>query len=119
MVKSKMLEHTAKDFKEAKEKAKHWLRQQPTIFAKKIAPVYKVLEWDWHDKGVPSEEEIKKRLQRMVKSFLEKPETTKYLGGGLYVQIEPEYDGPDNILNWEISLGFDCNASNWIYYGEG
>lgn len=72
------------------EKIKQWLRDKVPEFAKKVAPVYKILGWKWggikdEEGAVPTEQEIADVLQKEIIERVSFDEGHNIMGtGGLY-----------------------------------
>lgn len=93
------------------------LRRKARAFAERLAPVYRVLEWRWHDKKVaPTAVDIGNSFMRhidsvelMVLNSLKKnPESTGgwERSGGLCVGIERERDDEGGLDSWEGTIQF-------------
>ena len=77
------------------------MNKQLEKFAKKIRPVYKLLNWTWWDsKGTPTEKEIAKELKRLLQELIASPKSEEISTGGLFVGREKETE--------DIYYGFIC-----------
>jgi hypothetical protein len=77
------------------------------IFARKVQPVYEVLNWGWQGGPPPTVDEIRGELERQITACL-KPETMRAESGGLFSQVEE---------NGDISFGLEIDAMAY-YPGE-
>lgn len=71
------------------DEAKQCLIRELPDFVSKIAPIYKLLNWTWEDKGIPTEMQILKEAMRLVNT-LKYQEIEQISCGGLNVYVEEE-----------------------------
>lgn len=69
-------------------------KQQREIkeFAKKIAPVYKLLKWKWFD-GVPSAKRIESVLLELLEHIKNEKGVSETSTGGLFARKEKDEEG--------------------------
>lgn len=70
-------------------------------FARKIAPIYELLDWKWMGENVPKIEQIENELIRIINLFTKG--TTDVSIGGLRVKITKELGAMEGTLSMEIS----------------
>ena len=81
---------------------KEKIRKLIPDFARKIAPIYKMLEWTWwskelHDYDIPSASEIAETLNMLLDNLGENQSVS---GGGLCVS----HDKAENMLSMEFTV---------------
>lgn len=83
------------------------LEKQIPDFAKKIAPVYQTLSWEWSSHTIPTKSEIQDTLYFLLKAM--KEEKIKYIkSGGLFIRFFK-----DDYL-WIGELGFEKTIEEYI-----
>jgi hypothetical protein len=87
--------------------AKGYLRENAPVFARRIAPVYRLLAWHWGDGErayIPNAPQIEKTLHELVndmKPWPSDPHIARIETGGLFVEAERERYG-----SLRVALGF-------------
>lgn len=64
-------------------------------FSKKVAPIYELLNWEWHTNGVPNEEEIFEHIVERLNDFDVEKGTFSDCGG-IKIEVE-EHDCGKNL----------------------
>jgi len=67
------------------------LRDAAPIAAKRLAPVYEALNWQWRDIGIPGEREILESIHDSINSF-DRPDIIACSSGGIRVRIGMDED---------------------------
>jgi len=82
------------------------LRGKVPEFARKVKPIYSLLEWEWGEDKVPTVEEIEEALYELIDGL--KDDETRLGTGGLYIGID-KADGQaslsmviDEFVYWNI-----------------
>lgn len=91
------------------------LRKEAVEFSKKVAPIYKLLNWEWGDCGVPSQQNILKVLNKLIDEFprytnKKEPYKINYGTGGLCIC-------GNNDEMYEFKLKFECDSKT-VYYDK-
>ncbi len=82
------------------------LEKSITDFASKVRPIYLLLEWDWHDKGVPTVEQIAKGIARHIEN-VEKEGLLESSSGGIFVRRSCEEES-------QLSFGIDIHGGSFF-----
>ena len=89
-----------------REQAVAKLKQQAHVFAEKVLPLYRLLDWRWHDESAPpTAPAIEKCILELIKSIEGRDGSCR--SGGLSVWCEP--DGWD----WNAGMDFTLAEDTW------
>lgn len=69
------------------------LKREIPDFAKRVAPIYKILRWTWWGKEIPDKHRITKVLNQQMEDMTENVKNEGFSTGGLSIEIE--YDAED------------------------
>ena len=87
------------------DEAKAWLKEEAPVFATRITPVYRALNWNWAcgydfvEERIPSEERILETINSMIDElYVNGHSNISMSSGGLevYVEILPEFRDIEN-----------------------
>ena len=74
-------------------------------FAEEVAPIYKALNWEWFDTGVPTEDDICSVTSRLINDLEGEGKESSIETGGLKVYYEIE--GDNIILGLKFEKGIE------------
>lgn len=84
---------------------KEWMLDQVPVAAKRWAPLYKELRWEWNlyprPQGSPSESDLIYAISRMIETHITYPDHLDVRSGGTRIAIEVSEDGePSGVMEF-------------------
>ena len=87
------------------------LHNKVAQLAARVAPVYALLDWQWADEGVPTQEDIEISLLDLVDSLQADAEGCLAGTGGLYAKYDIDEEG-----GIDAYVGMDISELAWLTF---
>lgn len=87
---------------------KEWMLESVPEVAKRWAPLYRELKWEWNlyprPMGTPTEADIIHAMNWMIQTHINYPDPLDVRSGGVKVYIEESEGGPQGVMEFADSV---------------